>query len=86
MPYILDRSLYLDVTKTKVVEENDPAARYVLGVKGSVINDADAKAYGLDKVKGMKREGEQAAPEVEEVKATQPEANKALAAKTNKGA
>lgn len=85
MPYILDRSLYLDVTKTKVVEENDPAARYVLGVKGSVINDADAKAYGLDKVKGVKREGEAIQAQPEEVKATEPAQNKVMPPQANKG-
>jgi hypothetical protein len=52
MPYVLDRSLYLNADKNKVLEEGDPAARYVLGVAGSTVSDEDAKLYGLDKVKG----------------------------------
>lgn len=49
MPIILDRPLYLDAAKSKIVEAGDPAARYLLGGKGSTISDEDVKFYGLDK-------------------------------------
>lgn len=78
MAFVLDRPLYLTEDKKTVVEEGDPRARFVLGVAGSEIPDEQAKELGLLK-----------APAAEvtltgQGKATQPEANKALAAKTNK--
>lgn len=95
MPYVLDRSLYLNADKNKVLEEGDPESRYVLGVAGSTISDEDAKLYGLDKVKGAaKMRGEkekeadkgQAAEVVEEdeQKAKAPAANKAQQPQANK--
>jgi hypothetical protein len=99
MPYVLDRNLYLNADKNKVLEEGDPAARYVLGVAGSTVSDEDAKLYGLDKVKGAaKMRGEtekadkgQAAEVVEEEAAeeepkakAEPAANKAEQPKANK--
>lgn len=59
MPITLDRYLYLDADKKKVVEENDPAARFVLGGPGSVIGDEDAKLYGLEEFlkKGLGSKG-----------------------------
>lgn len=50
-PFIADRYLYLNADKTKVVEEGDPAARFVLAGPGSTIPDDEVKKYGLDKVK-----------------------------------
>lgn len=73
MPITLDRYLYLDADRKKVVEENDPAARFTLGGPGSVISDEDAKLYGLEEyLKGGR-------------KATQPEQNKAQQPAANKG-
>lgn len=50
-PFIADRYLYLNADKTKVIEEGDPAARFVLAGPGSTIPDEDVKRYGLDKEK-----------------------------------
>lgn len=81
MPIILDRPLYLDAAKSKIVEAGDPAARFLLGGKGSTISDEDVKFYGLDKYLAG------AAPEADdEPKATQPPANKMQTRDlTNKG-
>lgn len=71
----LDRPLYLTADK-KIVEEGDPAARFVLGVAGSEINDADAKLYGLEEYLKAGGYGKKAAP---------PAANKATGPAENKG-
>lgn len=73
MPITLDRFLYLDADKKKIVEEGDPAARFTLGGPGSVISDEDAKLYGLEEFLGKGK------------KATQPEQNKAQQPEQNKG-
>lgn len=65
MAITLDRPLYLNADKTKIVEEGDPASRFVLGGVGSEISDELAKQYGLEEyLKGGKP------------KAAQPPANK----------
>lgn len=81
MAITLDRPLYLNADKTKIVEEGDPAARFVLGGPGSEISDADAKLYGLEeylKPKGKKpKEPEPPQePEITDPKAAEPPANK----------
>jgi hypothetical protein len=45
--FVLDRPLCLNADKTKVVEEDDPTARFVLGGRGSSIPMAMAIQYGL---------------------------------------
>jgi hypothetical protein len=45
----LDRPLYLNADKTRVVEEGDLEARYVLGVKGSVVPPEYRNLPGLPK-------------------------------------
>lgn len=45
--YTLERRLFLNADKTKVVEQGDPEARFVLGGEGSQIPNEDAVKYGL---------------------------------------
>lgn len=73
MPITLDRFLYLDADKKKIVEENDPAARFTLGGPGSVISDEDAKLYGLEEY--LKKGAAGNSPDPLQ-KATQPTQNK----------
>ena len=46
-PWKADRRLYLNADKTKVVEEGDPAARFLLVGKGQTLPSAVAMHYGL---------------------------------------
>lgn len=46
---ILDRPLYLTADKKRVVEEGDEEARFVLGVKGSVVPPEYRNLPGLPK-------------------------------------
>lgn len=83
MGIVLDRPLYLTADKSKIVEEGDPLARFVLGGKGSEVNDADAKLYGLEEyLKGGKAK---VTKTLEEPKATAPDANKMQQPGQNKG-
>lgn len=60
MPYISEVTLYTDQNpggkefSGKVLEDGDPSARYLLVAAGSVLSDADAKKYGLEKHKALK--------------------------------
>jgi hypothetical protein len=45
--FIADRTLYTDATKTRLVEENDPAARFLLVAKGQRLDDQLARRFGL---------------------------------------
>jgi hypothetical protein len=47
-PFILNRPLYTDETKTKVLEEGDPEAAFVIGGKGSTVPPDEVEKYGLD--------------------------------------
>lgn len=55
--FVLDRYLYLNATKDKVLEEGDTAAAFVLGGPGSTIPRAEAERLGL-----LKAEAESPAP------------------------
>jgi hypothetical protein len=67
--FVLNRTLHLDA-EGKVVEENDPAGKKVLGGKGSSIPEDEAKQYGLD---DSYREGYVAPKEEPKEKAEQKE-------------
>jgi hypothetical protein len=45
--YRADRNLYTDGSKTRLVEENDPDARFLLCAKGQSIPDQLAQRFGL---------------------------------------
>lgn len=42
-----DKRYYLNADRSKVVEEGDPAAAYLLAAEGADISNEDAKKYGL---------------------------------------
>ena len=42
-----DKRLYLNADKSKVVEEDDPKAAYLLVGKGGTVTEEDAKKYNL---------------------------------------
>lgn len=45
--YTLDRKLWLTEDRGRVVEEGDPAARFLLGNTGAQIRDDEAERLGL---------------------------------------
>lgn len=47
--YTANRNLYTDGSKTRVVEEDDPVARFLLVAKGQSIPDQLAASFGLSK-------------------------------------
>lgn len=53
MVYTLDRRLWLTRDKSRVVEDGDPEAAWLLGAPGAVISDAEAKRYGLIEAKAQ---------------------------------
>ena len=48
-----DRRLYLDATRSRVVEEGDPAAAILYAAVGDEIDAAEAKRYGLKEHKAV---------------------------------
>lgn len=66
MAYKLDRDLYLNADKSKVVEADSEEAAYLLGRAGQSISDQDAEKYGLA---GKKVQAEAKAPASAEAKA-----------------
>lgn len=51
--YVTDRRLYLDASRSRVVEEGDPAAAFLLASAGKELDAATVERYGLAKaVKG----------------------------------
>jgi hypothetical protein len=59
----LNRRLFTDATQTKVLEDGDPAASFLIGGRGTAIYDDQAKKYGLDESHRLK-EGEEVEDEV----------------------
>lgn len=47
MPYRSEKRLYLTADRTRVVEEGDSDAAYLLVSEGGEISDQEAKQYGL---------------------------------------
>lgn len=56
----LDQDYYLDAQKTKAVKSGSKEARFLLGRKGQMITEADAKKYGIGK-KSAAKSGNKAA-------------------------
>lgn len=76
--YVAKERLFLTADKERVVKEGDPDAAYVLVGEGGVVNEADAKKYGLSG-------GAKAADEPEGTKAvTEAPSNKAVEPKGKK--
>lgn len=65
MPYVSDKRLYVNKDKSRVVEESDPEAAYLLVAEGSELSDADAEKYGLG---GAEVKQVAAAPENKQVR------------------
>ena len=77
MPYTLDETLYEPEEKDgTTVPEGDPRARFLVGVEGQTISDAEAERLGLS---GDKPARKAVPPADAATKAVQPEdvANKA---------
>jgi hypothetical protein len=49
MAFISDRRLYLNSARSRVVEESDPGAAFLLVGAGGSLDDATARKYGLIK-------------------------------------
>ena len=47
MGFTLDRRLWLTADQSRVVEDGDPAAAFLLGSAGKRVTDEVAKRYGL---------------------------------------
>lgn len=45
--FISDKRLFLTADRSRVVEENDPAAAHLLVGAGGTVSQADAERYGL---------------------------------------
>jgi len=63
---VADRRLWLDVAKTRVVEDGDPAAAFLYVAEGDEINASDAGRFGLAVEDGkviLLREPDEAAEE-----------------------
>ncbi len=48
--YVLDRKVYVNAAKDKVVDEGDPEAAFLLGVPGTTIDEMEARRIGLHEV------------------------------------
>lgn len=57
----LDRTLWLTADKSKVVEDGDPKAAFLLGTAGKDVPDSEAERLGLTETKAAPAE-KQAAP------------------------
>jgi hypothetical protein len=80
MAFKTDKRLYLNADKTKVVEEDDTDAAYLLAGAGDEVSDEDAKTYGL-KAPKKTEVTEVKAEEAESKQEPQPE-NKARTMRT----
>lgn len=58
MPYTADRRLYHNADRSRIVEEGDPDAAYLLVAEGAELPDAEAKRLGLDAVKAKSKPAE----------------------------
>lgn len=65
MAYLSEKRLYVNKDKSRVVEEDDPEAAYLLVAEGSELSDADAEKYGLG---GAEVKQVAAAPENKQVR------------------
>lgn len=62
MPFKSEKRLYLNSDRSKVVEEDDADAAYLLVNAGGQVSDADAKQYDLKKA-DVKADAEEKAEE-----------------------
>jgi hypothetical protein len=75
-----DMRLWLNSDKSRVVEDGDPDASFLLAAPGQLISDKDVERYGIKsgrKNKPSKEPVQTAAPKPDENKAQEPEAESA---------
>jgi hypothetical protein len=86
VPFLSDKRLYLNADKSKVVEEDDPDASYLLVAAGGQVSDEHAKQYGLKaKEKAEAKAEEKAESEPAETKqVSAPPENKSRSAEATK--
>lgn len=82
---VIDRHLYLTEDRDRVVEENDPASRFLWAAPGDEVSRAEAERLGAIKAAPEPAPEPEAAPEAEP-KQRAPRANKARQAGANKSA
>ena len=86
MPFTSEKRLYLNADKSKVVEEDDPDASYLLVAAGGQVSDEHAKQYGLkakEKAEAkVEDKAEEAPAETKQVSA--PPENKSKSAEASK--
>jgi len=77
-PFISDRRIYLNADKTKVLEHDDPEARWLLAGEGVEVDAETVKQYNLKHLDAPAEDAptEDAAPEGKAEAA--PQANKAV--------
>jgi hypothetical protein len=66
MPYTSDRRLFTTADRSRVVEEDDPEAAFLLVGEGGELDDATAERYGLNKpakAKGSQSNKSRTAPD-----------------------
>lgn len=74
----VDRRIYVNADRSKVVEESDPDAAFLLATPGDVLSDEDVKRYGLNKTEPKAEPESRAAEKPADAKAvTGPPENKA---------
>lgn len=85
---VIDRHLYLTEDRSRVVEENDPASRFLWAAPGDEVSRAEAERLGAIKAKAEPEPAEEAAePEAETApKQRTPRTNKARRPAGNKTA
>lgn len=82
MPQKSDRRIYINADRSRVVEESDPAATFLLVAAGKDVSDEDIKRYGLKF--GKPAVEAEAEAEADDEKAEAAAANKARRAGANK--
>jgi hypothetical protein len=68
MPFKSEKALYLNADKTKVLEEGDAEAAFLLVGAGSEIEDAEAAKYGLGSQAKSATKAEDKAVDLDETK------------------
>lgn len=77
---ILDRRLYLTEDRSRLVEDGDPAARWLYGVKDQRVNAAEAERLGYQP--RASERGEETPVTETEIKNQEPAEDKAVAKET----
>ena len=62
-PFVSDRRIYLNADKTKVLEHDDPEARWLLAGEGVEVDAETVKQYNLKRLDDADEKAVDAAPE-----------------------